>query len=385
MAGRLVRTRAGASDAAALCRLPCARGLTRASSAGDLARRPAPWAPRKPSCAVRPPTCGAHRRPWGSSSRASMPSGRRPAATRRRRRRVHGRRPRGDRRQVERLERRREALGRVNPLAKEEYEAEKERLEELATQRADLEQSLVGSLEKLAAELTETVERRFTETFDAVQGTSRRSPATLFPGGEGKPASHRPEGGGRLSRDRGRAAARRQARAAAVAPLRRREGARRDRVPVRAVPRAAVPVLSARRGRGRARRHEHRSLRRAAAPLLRPRAVRRHHAPEADDGSGRRPLRRDDGRRRRLAGRVRASCATRSRVSVSANTPISWADDSWAPRTRRERAQDEPTARASSRACATRSGRAVAPSPRRSRARRSTRATRQPGSGSKRR
>ena len=33
----------------------------------------------------------------------------------------------------------------MNPLAKEEYEAEKERLDELATQRKDLE----GSLEEL--------------------------------------------------------------------------------------------------------------------------------------------------------------------------------------------------------------------------------------------
>src|SRR5205814_1561350 len=43
---------------------------------------------------------------------------------------------------LERAERRLEALGRVNPLAKEEYEAEKERLDELAEQRADLEASL---------------------------------------------------------------------------------------------------------------------------------------------------------------------------------------------------------------------------------------------------
>ena len=43
---------------------------------------------------------------------------------------------------VERLERRREQLGQVNPLAKEEYAAEKERLEELSAQRADLERSL---------------------------------------------------------------------------------------------------------------------------------------------------------------------------------------------------------------------------------------------------
>jgi chromosome segregation protein len=86
---------------------------------------------------------------------------------------------------VERLERRREQLGQVNPLAKEEYEAEKERLEELSTQRADLEQSL-QELEKLRDELTETVETRFAETFTAVQKHFAEVAGTLFPGGEGR-------------------------------------------------------------------------------------------------------------------------------------------------------------------------------------------------------
>jgi chromosome segregation protein len=86
---------------------------------------------------------------------------------------------------AERLERRRESLGQVNPLAKEEYDAERARLEELTTQRADLEASL-AELEKLRAELTETVERRFAETFDAVQGHFAEVSATLFPGGEGR-------------------------------------------------------------------------------------------------------------------------------------------------------------------------------------------------------
>ncbi|MFL5960500.1 MAG: chromosome segregation SMC family protein [Gaiellaceae bacterium] len=86
---------------------------------------------------------------------------------------------------VERLERRREALGQVNPLAHEEYGAEKERLEELAAQRADLEASL-AELEKLRNELTETVERRFAETFDAVRGHFAEVTATVFPGGEGR-------------------------------------------------------------------------------------------------------------------------------------------------------------------------------------------------------
>ncbi|MDX6524880.1 MAG: chromosome segregation protein, partial [Gaiellales bacterium] len=85
---------------------------------------------------------------------------------------------------TERLERRRESLGQVNPLAKEEYDGEKVRLEELAAQRKDLEQSL-AELEKLRAELTETVERRFNETFDAVQRNFTEVASTLFPGGEG--------------------------------------------------------------------------------------------------------------------------------------------------------------------------------------------------------
>ncbi len=86
---------------------------------------------------------------------------------------------------AERLERRRESLGQVNPLAKEEYDAEKLRLDELAVQRKDLEASLT-ELEKLRAELSETVERRFTETFDAVQAHFAEVAATLFPGGEGR-------------------------------------------------------------------------------------------------------------------------------------------------------------------------------------------------------
>jgi chromosome segregation protein len=86
---------------------------------------------------------------------------------------------------LERLERRREALGRVNPLAKGEYEAEKERLTELSTQRADLEASL-EELEKLRRDLIETVERRFEATFASVQANFAEVAATLFPGGEGR-------------------------------------------------------------------------------------------------------------------------------------------------------------------------------------------------------
>jgi chromosome segregation protein len=86
---------------------------------------------------------------------------------------------------IERLERRRESLGQVNPLAKEEHEREKERLAELVAQRADLEASL-KELEELRAELNDTVERRFDETFAAVSKYFAEVAETLFPGGHGR-------------------------------------------------------------------------------------------------------------------------------------------------------------------------------------------------------
>jgi chromosome segregation protein len=96
----------------------------------------------------------------------------------------------GDDREVlearaERLRRRREELGRVNPLAAEEYEREKEHLADLTAQREDLEQSL-DELAKLRDELDQTVERRFAETFDAVQANFEEVAQTLFPGGKGR-------------------------------------------------------------------------------------------------------------------------------------------------------------------------------------------------------
>jgi chromosome segregation ATPase len=93
---------------------------------------------------------------------------------------------------LERLERRRESLGSVNPLAKEEYDREKERLTELRDQRTDLENSL-KELEKLRDELAETVERRFEETFTAVRDHFHEVAATLFPGGEGRLRLTEPE------------------------------------------------------------------------------------------------------------------------------------------------------------------------------------------------
>jgi chromosome segregation protein len=93
---------------------------------------------------------------------------------------------------LDRLERRRELLGGVNPFAKEEYAVEKERLEELRAQREDLERSL-GELQTLRDDLIETVDRRFEETFDAVQRNFAEVASTLFPGGHGRLQLTEPE------------------------------------------------------------------------------------------------------------------------------------------------------------------------------------------------
>ena len=95
---------------------------------------------------------------------------------------------------IERLERRREGLGQVNPLAKEEHEREKERLAELVVQREDLEASL-KELEELRADLAETVERRFDETFASVSKHFAEVAETLFPGGHGRLRLTEPEDG----------------------------------------------------------------------------------------------------------------------------------------------------------------------------------------------
>ena len=86
---------------------------------------------------------------------------------------------------AEKLRRRREELGRVNPLAAEEYELEKENLAELVSQREDLQRSL-EELAKLRDELDETVERRFADTFSAVSRHFEDVAQTLFPGGKGR-------------------------------------------------------------------------------------------------------------------------------------------------------------------------------------------------------
>ena len=86
---------------------------------------------------------------------------------------------------LQRVERRLEALGAVNPLAREEYEAERARAEETAEQIADLEASL-RELGRLVRDLSRTIAERFDATFAEVERGFAEVVETVFPGGRGR-------------------------------------------------------------------------------------------------------------------------------------------------------------------------------------------------------
>ena len=182
-------------------------------------------------------------------------------------------------------------------------------------------------LEALIRDIDREIERAFEQTFEATAKNFEEMVEHLFPGGRGRlrRVSLRPvrdaeeasedggrgrrggRGGGRRARgargrDRGHPG--RQVDPQALAALRRREVAGRDRLRLRRLPRPALPLLHPRRGRGRPRRRQHRPLPAADPALLRPRPVRHRHPPETDDGRRRRPLRGQHGRRRRHQGRL---------------------------------------------------------------------------------
>ena len=86
---------------------------------------------------------------------------------------------------LERLERRRAELGAVNPLARQEYEEQLQRADDVAEQRADLEASL-RELDTVIAELSQTIRERFAATYTQVEEGFAEVVQTLFPGGRGR-------------------------------------------------------------------------------------------------------------------------------------------------------------------------------------------------------
>ena len=84
-----------------------------------------------------------------------------------------------------RVARRREQLGPVNPLAQDEYAEALAHVEELETQRADLEAAL-RELEKLITDTDRQIRTTFEETFAATARGFEELAAQLFPGGSGR-------------------------------------------------------------------------------------------------------------------------------------------------------------------------------------------------------
>jgi chromosome segregation protein len=88
----------------------------------------------------------------------------------------------GDR--VRRLQRRREQLGPVNPLAQDEYAEALAYVEELESQRGDLEDAL-RELRTLIRDTDKQIEERFAETFEAAARNFAELVGDVFPGGSG--------------------------------------------------------------------------------------------------------------------------------------------------------------------------------------------------------
>ncbi len=94
---------------------------------------------------------------------------------------------------IERLARRREQLGPVNPLAKQEYEEAVAHVEELETQRHDLEAAL-SELQGLIRDTDRRIRESFEETFEAAAKNFEDVVQHLFPGGRGRLRLVHPDG-----------------------------------------------------------------------------------------------------------------------------------------------------------------------------------------------
>ncbi len=86
---------------------------------------------------------------------------------------------------IERLARRREQLGPVNPLAKDEYAEALAHVEELETQRQDLETAL-RELQSLITDTDRRIREAFEETFALAATNFEQVVSELFPGGRGR-------------------------------------------------------------------------------------------------------------------------------------------------------------------------------------------------------
>ena len=82
-----------------------------------------------------------------------------------------------------RLDEKIQAAGLVNPLAAQEHDEERKRLEFLETQREDLAEAR-ASLQQALGEIDDTARAMFTETFDAIRENFKKVFLTLFDVGD---------------------------------------------------------------------------------------------------------------------------------------------------------------------------------------------------------
>ena len=200
-------------------------------------------------------------------------------------------------------------LGKVNPLALEEFSALEERHKFLTEQLEDLKATRKDLLD-IVREVDARVQQVFTEAYADVSAAFDETFSRLFPGGEGRlvltdPSDMLTTGVEVEARPPG------QEGQAPVAALRRRAVAGGGRLPGGALQGPPLAVLHPRRGRGGARRHQPRPPAADLRGAPRPQPAARDHPPEAHHGGRRRPLRRHHARRRRLDGDQPAPPRTR--------------------------------------------------------------------------
>ena len=214
-------------------------------------------------------------------------------------------------------------LGKVNPLALEEFSALEERHQFLGEQLEDLRRTRRDLLD-IVREVDERVEQVFTEAWNDVNAAFDGVFKRLFPGGEGRlvltdPSNMLTTGIEVEARPPGKK----------VKRLSLLSGGERSLVAVaflvslfKARP---VAVLHPRRGRGGPRRHQPGPPAGDLRGAAREQPAPRDHPPEADHGGRRRALRREHARRRRLRGDQPA--APRGRACMSERAPRPTRDD----------------------------------------------------------
>ncbi len=222
-------------------------------------------------------------------------------------------------RRLQDAERKLAQLGRVNPLALEEFAALEQRHKFLVEQLADLTQTRTDLL-TIIDELDERMQTIFLAAFEDTRVAFGEVFPVLFPGGTGSISLTNPDDPLTTGIE------------VSVRPVGKKierlsllSGGERSLAAVALLTAIFMarpsPVLHPRRGGGRARRREPRSTARCVRASARKQPAHRHHPPEAHDGDRRRAVRRLDAPGRRISGRRPARGRACLGLSAGFRTP----------------------------------------------------------------